>query len=335
MNHRTRPALVPALVALVLTTALVLALSACGGGEDGASFPTREFTDNPTPIAGVSTAAEFPLELPRSDGGTTNLDQAAVRIVSLSPAATEIIYALGVEGAIVGVSADSDYPQAAAAFATKLDPAQATVQAVTALNPDLVIVGGDVNGIIAGFDQANIPVFYQADDGIKSVSDVLGLIILLGRVTGKSAEATTLVTDLGSRIKVVEDAVQGASASGGERIYHEVDPTLFTTSDDSLTGDLYRTLRVRNIAADGGGSARPQLNAATIIASNPSAIVLADGEAGVTAAAVAARPGWSVIEAVVNDRVFTIDGTIVSRPGPRIVEALEQLGKFIYPDRFP
>ena len=144
-----------------------------------------------------------------------------------------------------------------------------------------------------------------------------------------------MVTTLGSRIQVVEDTLQGASTSSGPRIYHEVAPTFVTVADDSLTGDLYRILRVRNIAGDGGGSARPQLNAATIIASDPTVIVLADEAQGVTVEAASARPGWSAIAAVVNARVYTIDGTIVSRPGPRIVDALEQLAKLLYPTRFP
>jgi iron complex transport system substrate-binding protein len=331
MNHR-KP---PLLVAAVLLASLALAISACGGSDKVADSPTREFTDNPTPIAGVSTAAEFPLSIPRSDGETSVLAGPATRIVSLSPGATEIIYTLDAQQALLAVSTDANYPQAAATFATKLDPAQTTVQAVTALNPDLVIVASDADGLIAALDQAGIAVFYQDDASIKSVSDVLGQIILLGRATGKTTEATALVTTLGSRIQLVEDTLQGASTSGGLRIYHEVDPTFVTIADDSLIGDLYRILRVRNIAADGGGSARPQLNAATIIASDPTVIVLADEALGVTIDGASARPGWSAIDAVINDRVYTIDGTIVSRPGPRIVDALEQLAKLLYPTRFP
>jgi|CXWL01.1.fsa_nt_gi iron complex transport system substrate-binding protein len=329
MNHRKSLMFVGA--ALLAT----LAISACGGSDKVADSPTREFTDNPTPIAGVSTAAEFPLSIPRSDGKTSTLPQPAARIVSLSPGATEIIYAIAAHGGLIAVSTTADYPLAATTFATKLDPAQTTVEAVTALNPDLVIVASNANGLIAALDQAGIPVFYQDDASIKSVGDVLGQIVLLGKVTGKNQEASTLVTALGTRIRAVEDTLQGASVSGGHRVYHEVDPTFVTISDDSLTGDLYRTLRVRNIAGDGGGSARPQLNAATIIASDPTVIVLADEAQGVTVDAASARPGWSAIDAVINDRVYTIDGTIVSRPGPRIVDALEQLAKLIYPTRFP
>ncbi len=329
MNSRTRTVG----IAVILLTALIMAFAACGGDTKVADFPTREFTDDPTPIEGVSTAAVFPLEIPRSDGKTSTIAQPPTRIVSLSPGATEIIYALAAEGALIAVSSDADYPQAAAAFTTKLDPAQATAEGVIALNPDLVIVANNNNGIIDGLDQANIPVFYQDEASIKSIGDVLGQIILLGRVTGRGQDASTLVTTLGSRIQTVESALQGASVSSGPKIYHEVDATLVTISDDSLTGDLYRKLRVRNIAADGGGSARPQLNAATVIASDPTVIVLAD--AGVTVESVASRPGWSAINAVINDRVFVIDGVIVSRPGPRIVDALEELGKLIYPTRFP
>jgi iron complex transport system substrate-binding protein len=109
---------------------------------------------------------------------------------------------------------------------------------------------------------------------------------------------------------------------------------LFTVSEGSFIGDLYRTLRARNIAGDGGGSAYPQMTQEAVIASAPEVIILADEESGVTIDSVKARPGWDVIPAVQNDRIYGIDPDIISRPGPRVIDALEQLGEAIYPERF-
>jgi iron complex transport system substrate-binding protein len=132
----------------------------------------------------------------------------------------------------------------------------------------------------------------------------------------------------------VTDAVQGLSQAAGPKVYHEVTPQLVTASEASLEGDLYRLLRARNIAGAGGGTAYPQLSPETIVAANPDVIVIASGSGAATPEAVGARAGWGDIVAMQESRTFTIDGAIVSRRGPRIVDALEQLGESLYPDRF-
>ena len=101
-----------------------------------------------------------------------------------------------------------------------------------------------------------------------------------------------------------------------------------------LIGSIYARLRATNIAGDGGGTAYPQLTQEAIIAANPTVIVLADEEFGVTVESVRARPGWDAIDAVRNDRIYPIDPDIISRPGPRIVDALEQLAQQFYPEAF-
>ncbi|MBI5287467.1 MAG: ABC transporter substrate-binding protein [Chloroflexi bacterium] len=317
------------------TAILAFATAACGSGDNGGSASPGPFTDDPTPIQGLATVAEFPTDIPRSDGKTLTLAGPPTRIVSLSPAATEIIYALGAEAALAAVDNQADFPDGAMSFSTKVDAYEPNIEAIAGLDPDLVIVANNGSGIVEKLDQLNIPVFYQdIDKDVRSISDVFGQITLMGRVTGRSAQATQLLTGLGDRLKVIQDGVQGANASTGPRVYHELDQTFFTISDESFIGDLYRTLRARNIAGSGGGSAYPQMTQEAVIASNPAIIILADEEFGVTVESVKARPGWSAIEAVQNDRIFGIDPDIVSRPGPRIIDALEQLAKLIYPTRF-
>jgi iron complex transport system substrate-binding protein len=105
-------------------------------------------------------------------------------------------------------------------------------------------------------------------------------------------------------------------------------------SDDTFIGNVYRTLKARNIAADGGGVTYPQLTQEAIIQANPEVIVLADEEFGVSIASVKARPGWNAIKAIQDDRIYSIDPDIISRPGPRIVDALEELAHDLYPKVF-
>jgi iron complex transport system substrate-binding protein len=117
-------------------------------------------------------------------------------------------------------------------------------------------------------------------------------------------------------------------------VFHELDSTFYSVSEDTFVGDLYRILQMENIAGDGGGIAYPQLTQEAIIAANPRVIVLADEEFGVSIDSVKARPGWDQIDAVQNDRIYSVDPDLISRPGPRIVDALEQLAQQIYPTRF-
>jgi iron complex transport system substrate-binding protein len=321
-------------VGIALLALLSFAAFACGSSNDNGGS-TSSFTDNPTPIPGLATVAEFPVEIPRSDGKTLTLTAPATKMVSLSPAATEIIYALGAESSLVAVDNQSDFPEPAASFANKVDAYEPNVEAIAGLAPDLVIVANNSSGIVEKLDELGIPVFYQdIDQDIRSIGDVLAQITLLGRVTGRAAQADALVQGMGARLRAVADRVQGINASNGPLVYHELDSTFFTISDDTFIGDLYQTLRVRNIAGSGGGVAYPQMTQEAIIASNPAIIILADEEFGVSVDSVKARPGWAAIEAVQKNQIFGIDPDIISRPGPRIIDALEQLAKLIYPERF-
>jgi iron complex transport system substrate-binding protein len=283
----------------------------------------------------VATTAAYPLTVQRSDGKALTLTKPPARVVSLSPGATEIIYAIGAESSLVAVDKQADYPDAAKNFATKVDAFEPNVETIAGLTPDLVIVATDTNGIVGKLDGLKIPVLFEdIDTSVKTVDDVFGQIRIIGQVTGRTDAAVDLINGLAGRVQVIKDALNGTNQSTNPSVYHELDSTYYTASSSGFIGDLYRILRVRNIAGDGRGAPYPQLTAETIIAANPQVIVLADEEFGVSIDSVKARPGWDAIDAVKNDKIFAVDPDIISRPGPRVVDALEQLAKDIYPQRF-
>ncbi len=320
------------IVSGLLVATLAVLMAACGGDDDP---ETRPFDDNPTEIAGIPTQAAFPIEVQRSDGQSLVVDAVVTRVVSLSPGATETIYALGAEAALVAVDNNADFPEAAASFATRVDAFQPNIEAIAALEPDLVIVPSDIGGIVGALDRLNIPVlFIDLDTDVQTIDDVLGQIGLMGRLTGTEARSAEIITDLTARVQVVEDGLRGLATAAGPTVYHELDSTFYTVSEQTFIGSLYRTLKARNIAEDGGGIAYPQLTQEAIIAANPEVIVLADEEFGVTIDIVKARPGWNAIFAVQNDQIYAVDPDIISRPGPRIVDALEQLAGEFYPQVF-
>jgi iron complex transport system substrate-binding protein len=314
----------PAALAVALASLALAALAAACGGSSSNSTPTA---------AAPTAAAAFPVSVQRSDGKTLTLAASPKRLVSLSPGATEVIYAIGAHGELAAVDKDANYPDAAAAFPTKVDAYEPNVETIRALDPDLVIIASDSNGIVAKLDELNVPVLYvDIDTDVRTVDDVLAQIDVIGKVTGESANASQLVTTLRTRIDNVTSALQSLPAESPISVYHELDSTFYSVSDGTFIGDVYRILKMKNIAGN-GVTTYPQLTQEAIIGANPQVIVLADEAYGTTIESVKARPGWSAIDAVKNDRIFAIDPDIISRPGPRIVDAVEQLAKDVYPDR--
>lgn len=303
---------------LTLLIALALALSACGGDNQSAANP--ELT---------TAATGFPVTVARSDGRDLTIAQAPQRIASLSPAATEVLYAVGAGPQIVATDLQSDYP-AEAENTTRLDAFQPNPETIATVRADLIIVAHNQDDIVEVLDRLGETVlFMEVPDNIDGV---MSQVQVLGRVSGHAAEGERLAQEMSGRIAAVTDKL--ADVENGPRIYHELDNTFFTVAPNSFVGDFYNLLKARNIA-EGAPTAYPQLSQEEILARDPEVIILADADAGESPQTVKARPGWSAISAVKNDRIYVIDPDLVSRPGPRLVDGLEQLARFLYPEKFP
>ena len=315
----------PHIFVAVLTLVLVVS---CGGEDDDSNDGV---TSTAEPQATEEPVATFPVEIDRSDGKRVTFDAPPNRIVSLSPGATEILYAIGAADALVAVDHQADFPEEARDFPTKVDAFEPNVEAIAALDPDLVLVATDAGGIVTALDTLNIrTLFIDINVDITTVEEVLGQIDMYGRITGRVADADELVISLQQRIEAVRE--RAAAATPGPKVYHELDSTFYSAAEQSCIGDVYRLFNAENIAGNGGGSPYPQLTQEAIIAANPAIIVLADEEFGVTIDSVKARPGWNAIDAVRNDRIYAVDPDIISRPGPRIVDAIEELAGKFYPE---
>jgi iron complex transport system substrate-binding protein len=192
-----------------------------------------------------------------------------------------------------------------------------------------VLVYFDPGNLVDGLERAGLTVMFL--DPPSSVDGVLEQIRLLGRATGHPQEAEELVATMQQGIADVQERL--AAVEQGPRLFHELDDQLFTVAPNSFVGDLYTILKAQNIAA-GTGQAYPRLSQEAIIEADPEVIILADTAGGESVETVKARPGWGNISAVKNDRIYVIDPDIVSRPGPRLVEALDTLAQALYPERF-
>jgi iron complex transport system substrate-binding protein len=310
--------LLPLGILLALLIALTLAMAACGG--------EKEPTASPEPTA---AATGFPVTVTRSDGRELTIAQAPQRIASLSPAATEVLYAVGAGPQIVATDLQSDYP-AEAANTTKLDAFQPDPESIAAVEADLIIVATNQDDIVQALDGLGETVLFRDMPG--SIDGVMEQVRLLASVSGHAAEGERLAGEMAARIEAVTGKL--ADVEEGPRVYHELDNTFFTVAPNSFVGDFYNLLKARNIA-EGAPTAYPQFSQEEILDRDPEVIILADADAGESPQTVKARPGWGVISAVKNDRIYVIDPDIVSRPSPRVVDGLEQLARVLYPEKFP
>ena len=264
----------------------------------------QEPTEPRPPVPG------FPATI-TSDGGTWTLESAPQRIVSLSPAATEILFAIGAGGQVVGVDSFSNHPPEAPV--TDLSAYDPNVEAVTAFDPDLVVIFYDANDLVAGLSALGIPVLViPAPAGIE---DGYGAMVELGLATGRADEAAAAINTMRSEI----DAALAAAPDRAVRIYHELDESYYSASSSGFVGAVYTALGATNIAdeADGGGYGFPQLTEEYIVEADPELIVITD-QVSYTVTDVAARPGWEQVTAVRNGNIVVVEADVASRWGPRL-----------------
>ena len=239
------------------------------------------------------------------------------RIVSLSPTATETLFAIGAGKQVIAVDDQSTYPKKAPR--TKLSGFTPNVEAIAQYRPDLVVIAYDPGGLRDSLRRLHIRVLLQ--DAAKTLPEAYAQIQQLGRMTGHRKQAHALVGRMKKRIaKLVGHARRRGV---GLSYYHELTPDLYSVTSRTFVGRVYALFGLRNIAdaADKTGSGYPQLSPEYVVSAAPDLIVLADTVCcGQTPRTVAARPGWSRIPAVRNGLILRIDDSIASRWGPRIVD---------------
>lgn len=263
----------------------------------------------------------FPVTV-RAANGAVTIDKRPVRIVSLSPTATETLFALGAGRQVVAVDELSNYP--ANAPRTSLSGFKPNAEAIAGYRPDLVVTTD--SGIVGELEKLGIPVL--VDPGAATLTDAYRQIRQLGHATGFPKKATALVARIRSQI---DAAVRSVGRRGrGLALYHELTTNYFSATSKTFIGQIYKLFGLRNIADAAGNGDYPQLSGEYIVAANPQLIFLADSKCcGQNLEAVAKRPGWENIAAVKLRQVFALDDDIVSRWGPRIVAFVRQVARAV------
>ncbi len=258
-------------------------------------------------------------------GYSTTIAKKPTKIISLSPSATEIFYAIGAGSQILAVDNLSNYP--ANTPLSEISAFEPSVEAILAKKPDLVLLSIDSTKapqIRNALVKLGIPVLMEKAPA--TLKDVYAENTLLGRVTDRQAGAVKLNASMAKSIKAT---LAKAKKSSKIRIFHELDDTYFSATSNTFIGKVYKSFGVVNIADAAAGadnSGYPQLSAEYLLKSDPQVIFLADAQYGVTADSVSKRAGWSQISAVKNKKIVELPADIPSRWGPRLVDFYKLIG---------
>lgn len=276
------------------------------------------------PSAGLA-ATSFPVTI-TTPAGKVTVERAPRRIVSLSATATETLFAIGAGGRVVAVDEQSDHPRNAPR--TALSGFTPNVEAIAAYRPDLVVIAYDPKGLSDALRRLGIAVVHH--DGAKTLRGAYQQIRQLGAITGRSTQATALVSRMKRQIARVVASTRKRGA--GLTVYHELTPDLYSAASNTFVGRVYGMFGLRNVAdaADAAGFGYPQLSAEYLISASPDLIVLADSVCcAQRPATVASRPGWSRIAAVRSGSIAVVDDSIASRWGPRLVNFFRAISSAI------
>ncbi len=235
------------------------------------------------------------------------------RIISLSPSITEILFEIGSGNQVIAVDNLSNYPNGAPiSDISAYDP---NVEAISLLNPDLVILSYNIKNLKVALKKIGIETIYLPAP--LNFEEILDQIDYLGQQTGNEDKAKKLISKMKNRMKTLQKLRENETAT---KIYHEIDPNYYSPSKFSFIGDIYQKLNYKNVAdkADISNLGYPKLSPELIISENPDLIIL-PGKDNKYVEKVKLRPGWSYIEAVKKNNFLLTNNDIASRWGPRII----------------
>jgi iron complex transport system substrate-binding protein len=267
-----------------------------------------------------TTAAAPPQQSSAPPIATTVPKPIPKAVVSLSPTATETLFALGAGGLVKAVDNLSSYPPSAPR--TDLIGATPDIDKLMAFGPDLVVLSEDPAGTAATLVARGVTVILQPP--ATSLDDSYAQIRQLGATIGKTAEAEQLVAGMQAKIAEIVSKTPPAPL----RYYHERTDQFASVTSASFLGQLYGLLNLRSIAdaSAAPGAQEATLSAQAIIDANPDLIVLADTKCcRQTSDTLRARPGWGTLTAITSNTVVIVDDDLANRWGPRIVDLLQAI----------
>ncbi|WNC12919.1 ABC transporter substrate-binding protein [Brevibacillus brevis] len=314
-----------------------LSLIGCGTQSQPAQTAQQQTAEqqaaegNSTQTAASKTT--YPLTVTDSTGKEVTIPKEPKRIVSTSPAETEILFALGLDQQIVGVSDYDDYPEAAKSKPKVGGVVKPNEEAILAQSPDLVIGGISMERPVADkLKTMGMPVFVTHP---KKLDDIMSDILAIGTITNRQEQAEKLVAQMKADIARVTDAVKDVKPEERKKVYLEFSPG-WTVGKGEFLDELITLAGAANIASDTEGW--NPISEEKIVKDDPDVILYANGITDDKTGKklediITQRSGWEKIKAIRDKQIFGMDQNTLSRPGPRITQGLIEVAKAIYPDR--
>ncbi|MGO4543992.1 ABC transporter substrate-binding protein [Paenibacillus sp. 2TAB23] len=324
---RNNRKLMKALFGLLLA-AMLVATSACGVNKEpeNQQRPETNLTNSDANKSEeTSDATVYPYTIKDDTGTEITFEQQPTKVVTLVPSETETIYAIGAGEQVAGVDQWSDYPEDAAAK-PKVGDMTTNIEAVVALNPDLVLASSTLNtDAIAKLRELKIPVY--ASDPL-TYDAVIAKLEILGHIMNKPAEAAEIADHMRQVRQQVTDAVKNAER---KKVYMEFSPG-WTVGSGTFLDELLNLAGGINISAASQGWF--EVSAEEVVAQDPELIIYPDlkEDPNPIVVGIQSRPGWEVIAAVKNKQLHAVTENPLVRVGPRLADGLLELAKVIHPD---
>jgi iron complex transport system substrate-binding protein len=333
---------------IILFAISILTISACSPqAETSTDLPPTELPEptstsmvKPTLVEPTVEVADTPIPQPKKEQITivdgldreVTLIEPAQKVVSLAPSNTEILFAIGAGEQIIARDEFSDYPSQAADLPSVGGGfGDYNLEAIVDLEPDLILAA-EINTPeqVKALGDLGLTVFLLANP--TSLDEMYENLVTVAELTSHVSEAEELVDTLRSRVSRVESVI--GSAEDHPTVFYELDATdpsaPWTAGSGTFIDTLIMMAGGENIASDMEGQYL-QISIEELLIRDPQVILLGDAAYGITPESLLDRTGWSNISAVVNDRIYTFDDNLVSRPGPRLVDGLEQLASLLHP----
>lgn len=281
--------------------------------------------------SGNLTQTKKSIEIVDGLGRTVSLPSVPQKIISLAPSNTEILFAIGAGQQVIGRDEFSDFPvEVKGITSVGGSMGKYSLEQISALQPDLILAA-EINTLeqVKSFEDLGLKVYYLSNP--KDLDGLYQNIQIVGQLTGKEKESDVLVTSLQNRVKAVTDLQK--SGTTPVKVFYEMDgsePSKPWTAGKGSYVDVLLSLAGGTNVANDAGEGWIQFSQEALLVANPEVILLGDAAYGVTEESVASRAGWDSLSAVMNNRIYAFDDNLVSRPGPRLVDALEQLSKILF-----
>lgn len=319
---------------------ILLALVVSTGCGSGASETGSRSAKPATVVTEPQRVSEFPVIVKDDRGLEVSIPKKPLRIVSLLPSHTEILYAVGAGTQMVGCTTFCDFPAETGQLekVALSNPDSVSLETLVALQPDLIFLGGDYQRLLAEqLTKLKIPVLSFES---QSVADIEHSIRGISRATGHEQAGEELIATIKKEIKAIQKRVEPYRKPGRPRVFYQVwDQPLMTAGPASFIGELINLIGAENIFED-VKIAYPQVSEETLIVRNPDVILLPQtkktgtSDLAETISRLRERPGWQEMKAVKNQRIYLIEDDLISRPGPRVVLGLQKMAQALYPEAY-